>query len=1025
MDPDWAQISCITFPAGSHDYIRRIAPTAFAFDNTQELLWVGSDNGRVVSFYGRDLRVYTAFRMQEAKDGPVRQFLFHEKGVIVLGPRTVHMAMRRGPALWRVKHDDFKDLRCMSFTSKGASEIVVSGWQDTLFVIDVNKGEVVKQVPTEHHYSIMKKSKYICAATKNGCVDLLDPISLKIVKSWQAHTSFINDMDAQSDFIVTCGGSLKTQAAQTHMLDPYVNVYDLKNMTSMKPMPFPPLAAYVRLHPRMLTTSIVVSQVGQMHVVDLMNPNTSNVRHANIVSLKMFEIAPSGEALVMADSTDNSIHLWGSPSKIQFTDLSLPPELPEPPEPAPPLDWSPDTPLSSIGMPYYWDQLFSAWPSDIISDVGAPPPVVNDPAFLAGLTQLESYFYGKKPNNTRRNQAQDTRTTGNTSNTLRPPMFLSERAREPSTSYTGPSPETEVKVEPIAQKQPSTTELESLKPEAPPMYRDLEIKYSKFGVDDFDFGFFNRTGYAGLENHIVNSYANSLVQLMHYTPLLRNLALQHAATSCLKDPCMLCELGYVFDMLQKAEGSTCQATNLLKALSNTTNAATLGLIEEEKIGQSLTTMVQGLSRFLLDRINQEYRSMPAASTALEQTLFNFNQPPSPDQLAAKVLETSAVNTIKCMNCGSESVRPGAAYVNDLMYPSSQAAPTRGGKAPKITFSQVLKMGVEREMPTKGWCSRCQRYQQLQTRKTIHSIPAVLALNAAVMMMEHRKLWATPGWLPEEIGIIVDQGRFFCYEGQDLKLHLQRGIHNITVYSLVGLVVNIEGSTPNKPHLVSMINLAHSDPFPSEESRWHIFNDFSVRSLSSFEALTFNTTWKTPSVLFFHLKTANNKFSMDWKTHLDTSVLYKDLSPPSDSKTYKILNPVTERPGPETIVAFDTEFVALKMPEIQMNSDGIKEIIRPMSYALARVSVIRCTGEDEGRAFIDDYISIREPIVDYLTKFSGITAADLNPHLTNHNLVSLKVAYKKIWVLLNLGCRFLGHGMQGDFRVINIQPPARR
>jgi hypothetical protein len=39
-----------------------------------------------------------------------------------------------------------KDLQCMSFTSKGASEIVVSGWQDTMFVIDVVKGEIVKQV---------------------------------------------------------------------------------------------------------------------------------------------------------------------------------------------------------------------------------------------------------------------------------------------------------------------------------------------------------------------------------------------------------------------------------------------------------------------------------------------------------------------------------------------------------------------------------------------------------------------------------------------------------------------------------------------------------------------------------------------------------------------------------------------------------------------------------------------------------------------------------------------------------------
>lgn len=34
----------------------------------------------------------------------------------------------------------------MSFTSKGTSEILVAGFQDTMFVIDLAKGEVVKQV---------------------------------------------------------------------------------------------------------------------------------------------------------------------------------------------------------------------------------------------------------------------------------------------------------------------------------------------------------------------------------------------------------------------------------------------------------------------------------------------------------------------------------------------------------------------------------------------------------------------------------------------------------------------------------------------------------------------------------------------------------------------------------------------------------------------------------------------------------------------------------------------------------------
>jgi PAB-dependent poly(A)-specific ribonuclease subunit 2 len=80
--------------------------------------------------------------------------------------------------------------------------------------------------------------------------------------------------------------------------------------------------------------------------------------------------------------------------------------------------------------------------------------------------------------------------------------------------------------------------------------------------------FYNKTPYSGLEIHIANSYANSLLQLMHFTPIMRNIALQHAATACLNDTCLLCEMGFLFDMLQKAEGSICQATNLLKTLSN-------------------------------------------------------------------------------------------------------------------------------------------------------------------------------------------------------------------------------------------------------------------------------------------------------------------------------------------------------------------------------------------------------------------------------------------------------------------------
>jgi PAB-dependent poly(A)-specific ribonuclease subunit 2 len=80
--------------------------------------------------------------------------------------------------------------------------------------------------------------------------------------------------------------------------------------------------------------------------------------------------------------------------------------------------------------------------------------------------------------------------------------------------------------------------------------------------------YYNKTEYSGLETHISNSYANPLLQVMHFTPHIRNLALQHTSTACVNDLCLLCEMGFLFDMLEKARGSICQATNMLKTFSS-------------------------------------------------------------------------------------------------------------------------------------------------------------------------------------------------------------------------------------------------------------------------------------------------------------------------------------------------------------------------------------------------------------------------------------------------------------------------
>lgn len=63
-----------------------------------------------------------------------------------------------------------KDLRCMSFTSKGTTEIIAAGLQDTMFVIDLIKGDVVKQVYTSSLLVTMGMLIAVCRYLPNTSI---------------------------------------------------------------------------------------------------------------------------------------------------------------------------------------------------------------------------------------------------------------------------------------------------------------------------------------------------------------------------------------------------------------------------------------------------------------------------------------------------------------------------------------------------------------------------------------------------------------------------------------------------------------------------------------------------------------------------------------------------------------------------------------------------------------------------------------------------------------------------------------
>jgi hypothetical protein len=58
----------------------------------------------VTSLYGPQLERYTSYRAHAASEGPVKQFLFTDKGVISISRQSVHYSHRRGLTQWHLTY---------------------------------------------------------------------------------------------------------------------------------------------------------------------------------------------------------------------------------------------------------------------------------------------------------------------------------------------------------------------------------------------------------------------------------------------------------------------------------------------------------------------------------------------------------------------------------------------------------------------------------------------------------------------------------------------------------------------------------------------------------------------------------------------------------------------------------------------------------------------------------------------------------------------------------------------------------
>jgi PAB-dependent poly(A)-specific ribonuclease subunit 2 len=207
-----------------------------------------------------------------------------------------------------------------------------------------------------------------------------------------------------------------------------------------------------------------------------------------------------------------------------------------------------------------------------------------------------------------------------------------------------------------------------------------------------------------------------------------------------------------------------------------------------------------------------------------------------------------------------------------------------------------------------------------------------------------------------------------------------------------------------------------------EDNWYAMNGYVVSPSSSRDARAFHQRFKEPSICLFRaedsLDAAVASFESDFTVPPD---VIRTLSLTNGAKSPHAANQKPEAlPREGDLVAFDAEFVSVQEEVSTLTERGAKTTIQEPRFSIARISVLDT--RSTGAILFDDHVVPREPVVDYLTRFSGIVAKDLDPKQSPHHLISTRAGYLKLRYLVERGCIFVGHGLKQDFWTSNLVVP---
>nr|XP_006819096.1 PREDICTED: PAB-dependent poly(A)-specific ribonuclease subunit 2-like [Saccoglossus kowalevskii] len=783
---------------------------------------------------------------------------------------------------------------------------------------------------------------------------------------------------------------------------------------------------------------------GKIILRDPQSLKKEHVLEAHTGTLSDFDV--HGNQLVTCGFSNRSsyVHLWSDRETATYNNFSQPTQFADPVEPLPPIHINDEmTPLSTVPMPFCNGPLLSDWASEYCVAVTRRPPPI-DPEILRTMNMVQFIGYAPNLGTKRRNQVE-----------YREVTF----ANKNKGGKTVP-------------QSPIGRDVDPQMYMVPKKYRKVEIKYSKLGVEDFDFKHYNKTNFAGLETHIPNAYCNSMLQVLFFIEPLRCALETHL---CSKEFCLACELSFLFHMLDHCKGWTCQATNFLRSFRTVPEASALGLIladAEESTGKAnLRRLIQNWNRFILQQIELDTSEQDETAQALPPTMVRSTFGGSTSTVT-RLFQTNAENISKC-KCGIENVRNGSTLLFNLNYPPYMPQ----GNSVLIFWKYAGKSSL--------LLNPSFLITQVQI-KSLKCLPDVLVINCQIETVKDLEFWKAQ---QEYAGVVIDdnatekplskpcrygkgctrKGCKFNHEitedslerlvfdladmgveetkkswvpyGLKMKLSSDRTLsvedifeenvgavgEEYKIYDLHASVVHIQ-DIKTGGNLAAHILVGptyHKRKEGVTHSNWYLFNDFAIAPIDKHEAVQFNLEWKVPCVLYFLRRDLNEDYECTITSPIKASSLLAEPSmAKAGMKQHIAFTPLqaSELPEPGDLVGLDAEFVTLNQEEAEIRSDGTRSTIKPSQMSAARITCVRGQGPSEGVAFIDDYISTQEQVVDYLTQFSGIKPGDLDATMSSKHLTTLKSTYLKLRYLIDQGVTFVGHGLKKDFRVINLLVP---